>query len=341
MQSISSANNFTLQSKRRGGLHVAIVMDGNGRWATRRGLPRAAGHRAGVAAVRRVVEHAPELGIGTLTVYAFSADNWRRPGGEVQTIFWLLRAYLRLEREKLRKQGARLEAIGRRDRIPQMLLREIVETEAATAQCDRLHLRVAIDYSSREAIAMAAARVVENELRFGAGLRSSHPMSPARADDIGWGTPVGGGSGTAIDRTWGTRVGGGSGAAVDRTWGTPVNASSGPKGPKSPWGANYVRPKGRTLPPVDALRPMLTEALTADCGEVDLLIRTGGEKRLSDFLLWESAYAELYFTDRMWPEFDAADLEAAVAEFRHRQRRFGGVPDMALNPVAACAGVSR
>ena len=312
-----------MQSDRSDGLHVAIIMDGNGRWATRRGLPRAAGHRAGVAAVRRVVEHAPELGIRTLTVYAFSADNWRRPGGEVQTIFWLLRAYLRLEREKLRKRGARLEAIGRRDRIPQMLLREIVETEAATAQCDRLRLRVAIDYSAREAIAMAAARVDEAIARR-SELGSSHPMSPALADDIGWGTPVGDGSG----------------AAGDRTWGAPVNASSGAKAPIY-FEALNVRAEARTLPPVDLLRPMLTEALTADCGEVDLLIRTGGEKRLSDFLLWESAYAELYFTDRMWPEFDAADLEAAVAEFRHRQRRFGGVPDTALDPATVCAVVSR
>ncbi len=283
MQSASVADSFTAQSKERDGLHVAIIMDGNGRWATRRGLPRAAGHRAGVAAVRRVVEHAPELGIRTLTLYAFSADNWRRPSGEVQTIFWLLRAYLRLEREKLRRSGARLEAIGRRDRIPQALLNEILGTESATARCGRLHLRVAIDYSSRDAITLAAARV-------------ANTLADDKDFDV---------------------------------------CSSGAKAPMN-YGARNVRAEARTLPPVDALRPMVTEALTADCGEVDLLIRTGGEKRLSDFLLWESAYAELHFTDRMWPEFDAADLEAAVTDFRRRQRRFGAVPEAALGPLTAC-----
>ena len=139
------------------GLHVAIIMDGNGRWATRRGLPRVAGHRAGVAAVRRVVERAPDLGIRWLTLYAFSSDNWRRPADEVESIFWLLRAYLRLETERLRQRGARLEVIGRRDRLPNLLLREIGQAENATAEGSRLHLRVAIDYSSRDAITRAAA----------------------------------------------------------------------------------------------------------------------------------------------------------------------------------------
>jgi len=117
--------NFAVQSKNAEGLHVAIIMDGNGRWAKCRGLPRVAGHRAGVAAVRRAVEHAPNAGIARLTVYAFSSDNWRRPMAEVRSIFWLLRAFLRLERERLREAGVRLEAIGRRDRLPRLLLREI------------------------------------------------------------------------------------------------------------------------------------------------------------------------------------------------------------------------
>jgi undecaprenyl diphosphate synthase len=226
------------------GLHVAIIMDGNGRWATRRGLPRVAGHRAGVASVRRVVERAPDLGIRRLTLYAFSSDNWRRPADEVESIFWLLRAYLRLETERLRQRGARLEIIGRRDRLPGPLVREIVQAECATAAGRRLHLRVAIDYSSRYAIASAAAG-------------ATTALSPERTEAM-----------------------------------------------------------GRTL----------AQALTAESGEVDLLIRTGGEKRLSDFLLWESAYAELVFTDRMWPEFNDADLNAALEEFSRRERRFGGVP---------------
>jgi undecaprenyl diphosphate synthase len=222
-------------------------MDGNGRWATRRGLPRVAGHRAGVATVRRVVENAPDLGIRRLTLYAFSSDNWKRPAAEVESIFWLLRAYLRLETEKLRQRGARLEIIGRRDRLPKLLVSEIEAAESTTAEGQCLHLRVAVDYSSRDAIARAVSRLAGSFVQ-------------------------------------GTRL------------------------------------------PADELRTILTQQLTAETGEVDLLIRTGGEKRLSDFLLWESAYAELFFTDRMWPEFSAADLEDAVREFRSRERRFGRVP---------------
>jgi undecaprenyl diphosphate synthase len=238
----------------RKGLHVAIIMDGNGRWATRRGLPRVAGHRAGVAAVRRVVERAPALGIRWLTLYAFSSDNWRRPADEVESIFWLLRAYLRLETERLRQHGVRLEIIGRRDRLPNLLLREIGQAENATAEGCRLHLRVAIDYSSRDTITRAVAKAT----------KALAPDQPPSAEVLG-------------------RV--------------------------------------------------LAQALTAESGEVDLLIRTGGEKRLSDFLLWESAYAELLFTDRMWPDFDATDLHAALAEFNRRERRFGGVPPATAHSV--------
>ncbi|MGA7078436.1 MAG: di-trans,poly-cis-decaprenylcistransferase [Terriglobales bacterium] len=236
-----------MQSNIQNGLHVAIIMDGNGRWATRRGLPRVAGHRAGVATVRRVVERAPALGIQRLTLYAFSSDNWRRPAAEVESIFWLMRAYLRLETERLRHHGARLEFIGRRDRLPSLLVREIEQAEDATAKGRRLHLRLAVDYSSRDAITRAAA-----------GVTSALP--------------------------------------------------------------SYLPPSA------DLLGRELARALTAESGEVDLLIRAGGEKRLSDFLLWESAYAELLFTDRMWPDFDASDLDAALGEFNRRERRFGGVP---------------
>src|SRR5580698_3725975 len=156
-----------MQNQTVEGLHVAIIMDGNGRWATRRGLPRIAGHRAGVAALRRVVERAPDVGIGCLTVYAFSSDNWRRPASEVQGIFWLLRAFLRLETERLRQRGARLQVIGRRDRLMKSVLDEIEKTECATAAGRRLHLRVAIDYSSRDAITRAAATATVEGLNQG------------------------------------------------------------------------------------------------------------------------------------------------------------------------------
>ena len=236
-----------MQSTLGQGLHVAIIMDGNGRWATRRGLPRIAGHRAGLAAARRVVEHASDIGVRCLTLYAFSSDNWQRPTAEVKSIFLLMRAFLRLETERMRQRGARLEVIGRRDRLPQAVLRAIEKSEWVTSAGRGIHLRVAIDYSSRDSIANAAL-------------------------------------------------------AAMRAMG------------------------GQAEPTCDSLRPSMTEALTCVGGDVDLLIRTGGEKRLSDFLLWESAYAELLFTDRMWPDFDEADLEAAIEEFRHRERRFGGVP---------------
>ncbi|HEV2322426.1 MAG TPA: di-trans,poly-cis-decaprenylcistransferase [Terracidiphilus sp.] len=242
-----------MQIQFQNGLHVAIIMDGNGRWAARRGLPRVAGHRAGLAAARRIVEHAPDVGISRLTLYTFSSDNWRRPATEVESIFWLLRAFLRLETERLRERGARLEAIGRRDRLPQAALRAIENAEWRTAAGHRLHLRVAIDYSSREAIARAAAAALADK---------------------------------------------------------------------------------NTSP--EAFAPRLAAALSAGSNDVDLLIRTGGEKRLSDFLLWESAYAELVFTDRMWPEFDEADLEAALEEFYRRERRFGGVP-----AASVCAAGAR
>src|ERR1700728_4613885 len=244
-----------MQSEPRRGLHVAIIMDGNGRWATRRGLPRVAGHRAGISAVRRVVERSLDLGIARMTLYAFSCDNWRRPMAEVQSIFWLLRAFLRLETERLRQRGVRIQIIGRRDRLADSVLREIDKAECATAGGRSLHLRVAIDYSSRDAITRAAA--------------GAHAV-----------------------------------LAVE--------------GPASP----------------DLLGPMLTQALTGESGEVDLLIRTGGETRLSDFLLWECAYAELLFTERMWPDFDQADLDAALEEFKRRERRFGGVQAIALHSTA-------
>ena len=221
-------------------LHVGIIMDGNGRWATRQGLPRVFGHKAGVKAVRRIVEAAPEQGIGTLTLYAFSSDNWRRPGPEVAALMLLFRTYLDDETENLIRQGVELSIIGRRDRLPDGLPEAIAAAEDATVGGDALHLRIAIDYSGRDSIVRAA-------------------MQAAAAGAL-----------------------------------TPEDFSRFVTGERAPH-------------------------------DVDLVIRTGGEKRLSDFLLWESAYAELHFTDRMWPEFDANDLAEAVASFRARERRFGGL----------------
>jgi undecaprenyl diphosphate synthase len=204
-------------------LHTALIMDGNGRWAQARGLPRTAGHRAGVAAVRRVIEAAPALGISALTLYAFSADNWHRPRAEVQALLRLLRTYLRAESARCVTQGVRLEVVGRRDRLSPALRAAIATAERLTSNGRTLHVRLAIDYSARDAIA-----------------RGDAPLP-----------------------------------------------------------------------------------------DVDLLIRTGGEQRLSDFLLRECAYAELYFTTCAWPDFDGAALAAAVAEFGRRQRRFGAITAVA------------
>lgn len=230
----------------RSGLHVAIIMDGNGRWARKRGLPRWRGHLAGVESVRDVVRSSPELGITTLTLYAFSSDNWKRPRLEIGRLFWLLREYCRKEQEELRANGARVVAIGRRDRIPKSALAALEEAEEHTREGTTLLLRLAIDYSARWAIAQAAQRL--------ASLVAAGELKP------------------------------------------------------------------EALTP-EALRQELAEGVP----DPDLLIRTAGEQRLSDFLLWESAYAELYFCPVLWPDFRRTHLEAALAEFRRRERKFGGL----------------
>ena len=235
-----------LPSRGPAGLHVAIIMDGNGRWARERGWPREAGHRAGAGAVERTVEAAPKAGAGALTLYAFSSDNWNRPAAEVSALMGLLRTYLREQTGRCVENGVRLNVIGRRDRLARPLVSLIEEAENRTASGRRLLVRIAIDYSSRDAIVRAAS------------------LS-------------------------------GAGASLTR----------------------------------EAFAARLAEAIHSSAvpvPDVDLLIRTGGEQRLSDFLLWECAYAELYFTPRKWPDFEAADLEAAIREFRRRERRFGGVP---------------
>jgi len=233
-------------------LHVAIIMDGNGRWAASRGKPRTAGHRAGAKAVRRAVEAAPGLGVGTLTLYAFSSDNWKRPEGEVATLMRLFRDYLRGQTAHCVEKGVDLRVIGRRDRLPADVLAAVRMAEDATAGGATLTLRLAVDYSARHAILAAAER--------------------ARLPGL-----AGAGDGGA---------GGAFSSVLD-----PDHPGAAP--------------------------------------DVDLLIRTGGEQRLSDFLLWECAYAELYFTPVMWPEFGAAHLETALAEFRRRERRFGGLASVA------------
>ncbi len=227
----------------RPGLHVAIIMDGNGRWAEARGLPRRRGHRAGAEAVRRVVRAAPELSIGTLTLYAFSSDNWRRPRGEVAALLALFRRFLREEVATCLREDVRLAVIGRRDRLPADLVHAIEAAEAATAAGARVCVRLAVDYSARDAIVRAAA-----------------------------------------------------GAA-------PADLSR------------------------ESFRTLLARAHHADAAtpDVDLMIRTGREQRLSDFLLWESAYAELFFTDCLWPDFTEHDLREAVEAFHRRERRFGAI----------------
>jgi undecaprenyl diphosphate synthase len=226
--------------------HTAIIMDGNGRWAAACGLPRIAGHRRGAGAVRRTVEAAPGCGIDTLTLYAFSSDNWRRPPDEVDAIMRLFKIYLEQEVVRCESNGVRLSVIGRRDRLPDSVVAAITSAESATRNCGVLHLRLAVDYSSRDEM-VRAARICS----------------------------------TAGD-----------------------------------WSR---------------------EALSAEIGpDVDLLIRTSGEQRLSDFLLWECAYAEMLFVDRRWPEFSGRDLEDAVAWYRSRDRRYGAVPrEISVPAVAA------
>ena len=223
-------------------------MDGNGRWAERRSLPRTEGHREGVRAVRRAVEASLGEQVRILTLFAFSSDNWRRPATEITALFDLMRRYLASDRRSCRHEGVRVSAIGRRDRLPRGLAKAIEDAERATARGRRLWLRIAIDYSAREAILQAVRRLARQDLG-------------------------------AADRpeSFGRLVAG--------------------DGESTAW-----------LP---------------TAAEVDLVIRTGGERRLSDFLLWESAYAELYFTATMWPDFGPSDLRAALREFRGRDRRFG------------------
>lgn len=227
-------------------LHVAIIMDGNGRWAERRGLSRSSGHRAGAKAVRRIVESAAgSEDIAVLTLYAFSSDNWKRPATEVSTLMRLFERYLLSEQHRCVENDIRVNVIGRRNRLEPRLVRAIETLEALTVNGKRLHLRLAVDYSARATI-IEAARCL-------------------RADE-----------------------------------------------------AN----------PLEVFPHLLNRVShsASDTVDVDLLIRTGGEKRLSDFMLWECAYAEFVFSDRLWPDFNADDLHSALALFKSRERRYGALP---------------
>src|SRR5688572_3429264 len=238
-------------STRRMPRHIAIIMDGNGRWANARGRPRTFGHAAGARAVKSTVEAARRLQIEALTLYAFSSDNWRRPETEVAALMALFRRYLAAETERCVENGIRLTVVGRRDRLGGTLRRAIASSEEATAHGRDMHLRVAVDYSARDMILDAVAR-----LRGGPATRERFSQAMAAAAHVSEPMP-----------------------------------------------------------------------------DVDLLIRTGGEQRLSDFMLWECAYAELVFTPRMWPEFAARDLEAAITEYQRRERRFGDVGDVSQTPA--------
>jgi undecaprenyl diphosphate synthase len=224
-------------------LHVAIICDGNGRWATSRALPRSAGHRAGAEAARRVIRSAPHIGIHTLTLFALSSANWSRPAAEVAAILQILQEYLLAETSHCQDEGVRLTIIGRRDRLPANLRETITDSEALTANGRKLHLRLAIDYSARHTIFQAATKFYK-----------------------------------------------------------VTDLSS------------------------EAFSNVLAEVQRGGSTDVDLLIRTGGEQRLSDFLLWECAFAELCFLPKRWPDFTPKDLCGMLKEFEQRERTRGGLP---------------
>ena len=238
-------------------MHVAIIMDGNGRWAVQRGLPRSAGHRAGARAVDIIVEAAARAKVGTLTLYAFSAANWARPKAEVGALFALLRRYLASQTPRCLQQSIRIEIIGRRDRLSPQLLETIESSERATAHCSGMRLRIAVDYSAQQTILETCRRMMQQE-------------------------------------------------RVDRSRFIEILAQ--------------------------------VDHSTLATPDVDLLIRTGGEKRLSDFLLWECAYAELHFVESYWPDFNATAFDQALEAYSRRQRRFGRIDPPTRIAAAIAAG---
>jgi undecaprenyl diphosphate synthase len=224
-------------------LHVAIICDGNGRWATTRGLTRTEGHRAGAETARRVIRCAPHLGVGTLTMFTLSSANWARPAAQVDGILRILYEYLMVETSHCLDEGIRLSVIGRRDRLSATLREAIIESEALTAKGRKLHLRLAVDYSARQSIFQAATKFYK---------------------------------------------------VTDLT--------------------------------SEAFGSVLSEVMRGGSTDVDLLVRTGGEQRISDFLLWECAFAELVFLEKRWPDFTTTDLKNAIGEFQKRERTRGALP---------------
>lgn len=225
--------------------HVAIIMDGNGRWAASRGLPRTQGHRRGAEAVRRAVEAAAELGVEYLTLFGFSSENWRRPVEEVSDLMGLLRRYLQSEIAELHKEGVRLRVIGDRGRLAADIVRLIEDAEARTAENTRIALTIALSYGGRQEIADTARRIAAEV--------AEGRLSTEEVDE-------------------------------------------------------------------DAFASRL---LTAGTPDPDLLIRTSGEQRISNFMLWQLAYSELVFIDTYWPDFGKADMEAALRAYQNRERRYG------------------
>lgn len=230
----------------RAPLHVAIIMDGNGRWAKRRGLPRTFGHREGVKALKRTVEGAAALGVGRLTVFGFSTENWRRPAAEVSELMGLLKAYVSSDLERLAKEGVRVTILGRREGLSPDVLEVIEQAERRTSENSAFHLQVAFNYGGQ-------ADIVDAARKFAQAVEEGR----AKAADL-------------------------DEALFERS------------------------------------------LSTADAPPPDLIVRTSGEQRLSNFLLWESAYAELVFQDVLWPEYGPEHLKAAIAEFATRERRYGG-----------------
>jgi undecaprenyl diphosphate synthase len=227
--------------------HVAIIMDGNGRWASARGLPRAEGHRRGVEALRRTIRAAGEIGIQVITIFSFSSENWSRPATEISELMGLLRRFIRNDLAELHKSNVRVRIIGERDGLDPDIGRLLVEAEELTRENDGLTLVVAFNYGARQEIARAARRIAEQVA------------------------------------------------------------------------AGVLKPSDVTVETVGGLLD------APDLPDPDLIIRTSGEQRLSNFLLWQSAYSELVFVPTYWPDFDRAALEAAIAEYRQRERRFGGL----------------
>jgi len=228
--------------------HLAIIMDGNGRWAEQRGLPRWKGHEVGEQAVRRVAEAACRRGIPVLTLFAFSSENWKRPAKEIRILFSLFVRHLTSGQENLVRNGIRVSALGRRDRLPKSVCDALVSTESATRNCTRLHLRIALDYGARHEI-LEAVRTLAHEVRM------------------------------------------------------------------------------RKLDPEEITEEAIAQRLSSEfVPDPDLIIRTAGEQRLSNFLLWQAAYSEFYFCPKLWPDFDDEDLERALAAFRSRTRKFGALP---------------